>query len=87
MDDIELTCLCDLFLQSEEDISSTYLHLHECVNTIPLLSSTLLIKKKADNERLVSQIVLRQYYPCVEWMISVTDFGSTGIPLSPLLPS
>ena len=57
MDDIELTCLCDLFFQSEEDISSTYLHLHECVNTIPLLSSTLLNKKSRQRKARVTNRV------------------------------
>ena len=51
MDDIELICLFDLFLQSEEDNSSTYLHLHESVNTIPLLKSTLLITCKKRRQR------------------------------------
>ena len=53
MDDIELICLFDLFLQSEEDNSSTYLHLHESVNTIPLPSSTLLIKKRRQRKARV----------------------------------
>lgn len=46
--------LLDLFLESEEDNFSSYLHMHESLHMTPMLNSTLLIKKRRQRKAHVT---------------------------------